>query len=94
MPKFRFRLEAQDDSGHYREGTGVFDSEAEARAYLEQKEQGAAAYRLDTDELKEAEKAAKDAASNGVAAPGNVRAKLALHRQAEPYKLVKLEEVS
>lgn len=113
MPKFAFRLEAQDGSGHYRVGSGVFDSEQEAREHLEQKERQIVDYRLtieQVDELvalalpegddKARVKLAKELVDKGLDADGfrglppRVRAAVATHQQAGPYKLVKLEEVA
>ena len=87
MPKFTFRLEAQDGSGHHRVG-GIFaDSKEEAAALLEDREQAYSLYALDTDELV----ALETDESEGTLARGE-RAKLALHRQELPYVLVSLEE--
>ena len=88
MPLFRFRLEAQDDSSHYRGGTISADNEATARDYLTNKEAAAVAYRLTTEELADAEAKEKD----GLVDAGT-RARLASHRQAKPYKLVSLKAV-
>lgn len=38
MPIFEFRLEAQDDSGHFRSGTGEYESKEIAREFLEGRE--------------------------------------------------------
>lgn len=81
--KFAFRLEAQDGSGHFRQGAIAASSREEAKSWLEQREQEYAFYRLDSDELADAQ------ADPGTAAN---RSRLALHEQAKPYKLVKLEK--
>lgn len=78
---YRFRLEAED--GEFREGAIAADSKEEAKQTLEAREYGFAAFRLSTQELAEAKDSPNTAAS---------RSRLALHNQAKPYKLVKLEK--
>lgn len=46
MPLFRFRLEAQDGSGHIREGTGNYEDEEKAREFLEGRENKFVAFHL------------------------------------------------
>jgi hypothetical protein len=89
MPKFAFRLEDQD-SKHYREGTCVFDSKAEAKAELERREvERCVPYMAEAyDELAQAE---KERGWENLSS--RERAALSLHRQKQPYKLVKLNEV-
>jgi len=53
MPVFRFRLEAQDGSGHYRQGAGEFASKEEATRYLEFREARYVHYRAPLEELTE-----------------------------------------
>lgn len=50
MPRYHFRLEAQDGSGHFRQGTVISPSEEEVRAFLERSEIGKTGYRLTTEE--------------------------------------------
>ncbi len=90
---FRFRLEAQDKSGHYRAGTISADSKEEARAFLEQNEAEYASFTLPDQERTAFEQAEQEAEKTGGRAAADVRSRLALHRQAQPYKLVKLGEV-
>lgn len=102
MPIYEFRLEAQDDSGHFRRGTIEAVDKADAKRTLEEREQVNALYRLDQDELAALE--AKEQAhreqleADGLLTPqtkllaGKERATLALHRQEMPYKLVSLKE--
>ncbi|MDQ5822052.1 MAG: hypothetical protein M3540_11485 [Actinomycetota bacterium] len=82
MPKYRFRLESED--GEFRVGATVADSKADAKDMLESREFGYAGYRLTIAELAEAERE-PDTPQN--------RSRLALHHQAQPYKLVSLEQV-
>jgi hypothetical protein len=49
MPLYRFRLEAQDGSGHFRSGQTEAGSEDEARVQLGLREYRFAAYKLDPD---------------------------------------------
>jgi type II secretory pathway component PulF len=91
MPKFVARLEAQDGSGHYRRSVIMADSKQEARNILEQRETRNAYYRLTTDELSALETKEKKL-KEGERLAGKERSQLTLHRQAEPYKLVSLEE--
>lgn len=91
MPKFVARLEAQDGSGHFRRVTGIFDTEQEFRDLLESRENGYAAYRLDTEELADLE-AREAALEEGQKLSALERSKLALHRQADPYVLVSIDE--
>jgi hypothetical protein len=88
MPRFYARLEAPDGSGEFRFVSITAPSESEARAALERREQGFAAFRLDTEELADCEKQAADAAKEGKLAHPDVRQKLVLHHQAAPYELV------
>lgn len=88
MPRYYARLEATDGSGHFRFISIHSPSEEEARAVLERREQTFAAFRLDTEELAECERLIAEAEAEGKAAPPDVRSKLALHNQAEPYELV------
>lgn len=102
MPIYEFRLEAQDDSGHFRRGTIAAESKDEAKRYLLEREEVSALFRLDTEELAALE--TKEAAhrdeleSKGLLTSqtkflaGKERADLALHRQEHPYKLVSLSE--
>lgn len=102
MPLYEFRLEAQDDSGHFRRGTIEAPSKELASQWLLDREEVNALYRLDQNELADLE--AKEAAhraeleSQGLMTPqtkllgGRARAQLALHRQEKPYKLVKISE--
>lgn len=83
MTTFRFRLEAQDGSREFRTGAIAADSKEEARRALEERENAYVSYRLTTDELAEAK--------DDPGASGN-KARLALHEQAKPYKITKLEE--
>lgn len=102
MPLYEFRLEAQDDSGHFRRGTIDAVDKDEAKRYLLEREEVSALFRLDTVELaalEEKEAAHRDELeAKGLLTPqtkllaGKDRADLALHRQAAPYKLVSLTE--
>jgi hypothetical protein len=49
MPIFRFRLEAQNDSGHYRSGSINADTKEAAQLFLEEMERDRAAYQMPTD---------------------------------------------
>ncbi len=49
---------------------------------------------IDTAELADLKAQAKEAKAAGVAAPPDVRSKLALHEQEEPYKLVELKKAA
>ena len=102
MPLYEFRLEAQDDSGHFRRGTIEAESKDVAKQTLLEREEVSALYRLDQDELAalEAKEAAHraDLEERGELTPqtkllaGKERAQLALHRQEKPYKLASLSE--
>jgi hypothetical protein len=85
MPLYRFRLEGPDG---YRTGTVSAESKDAAKEYLLRKEDRLTEFVLEPDALKAAEAAEK---AEGVT-PANVRADLAMHRQAKPYKLTKLEK--
>lgn len=88
MPRYYARLEAADGSGEFRFVVIHSPSEEEARAALLSRERGFAAFRLTTEELAECEQQKADAEAAGTPVPPDVRAKLALHAQAEPYELV------
>jgi hypothetical protein len=106
MPLYEFRLEAQDGSGHFRQGTIEADTKDVAQATLEMRELEYTLYRLGDDpNWDQAAAEALHGADTLDAAlalpkgekmpahlPPKVRAKLALHRQAKPYKIVKLTE--
>ena len=83
MPKFIARLEAQDDSGHFRRVAIEADSKEQAKDQLERREMEYVLFGLTTDDLAEAEK--------DPGTPRN-RAALALHNQTKPYKLVSVKE--
>jgi len=53
MPIFHFRLEAQDGSGHFRQGSIESESEAHARMVLEERERDNAAFQLDDGRIAE-----------------------------------------
>lgn len=107
---FDFRLEAQDGSGHFRQGRISANDRAEAKRVLEEREAAFAAFELPEERQAEiAEengyesfdaipKVPKMGSSDEERAefrslPVRDRAHVNLHRQAKPYKLVKLEEV-
>ncbi len=102
MKVFEFRLEAQDDSGHFRQGTVEAENKSAATEWLLNREDEYALYRLDTDELSGLESKESDHRASLEAAgtlttqtkllAGRERAMLALHRQEKPYKLVSLSE--
>ena len=83
MPKFIARLEAQDDSGHFRRVALVADSKEEAKDQLERRELEYALFRLDQNELAEAEKDPETSRN---------KANLAIHNQSQPFKIVSLKE--
>lgn len=108
MPLYDYRTEAQDGSGHFRQGTQQADSKEHARLVIEERERDFAAFRLsdehraelleaygaDVDELPQA---APVDASEGEKDAFRVlhvkhRAWVNLHRQEKPYKLVDLKE--
>jgi len=102
MPSYEFRLEAQDESGHFRRGTVEAVSKEEAQRFLLEREEVYALTRLDTEELAELEAKEEahraDLESKGLLdsqtrlLAGKERADLAIHRQEKPYKLVSLKE--
>ncbi len=102
MKVFEFRLEAQDDSGHFRRGTIEAESKEQAKSILLEREEINALYRIEQDELGDLENQEEahraDLESKGLLTPqtkllaGRERAQLALHRQEQPYKLVSLSE--
>lgn len=103
MPVFDVRLEAQDGSGHYRHSAIQAADADEARATLEGREREYEMYRLDTAEIGELEREhgsdviaealeAPKEAKMPAGLPANVRAKLAIHRQSKPYKIVSVKE--
>jgi hypothetical protein len=53
MPLYRFRLEAQDGSGHIRQGTTEADSDVAARNWLELRELQFATFTLDDGRIAE-----------------------------------------
>jgi hypothetical protein len=107
MPLYQFRLEAQDGSGHFRQGTIAASSKEEAKLVLEERERDFAAFTLDDERVAELLqthgadsldalpkaaplKATEEEKAEFRALPVRDRAHLNLHRQAKPYKLVKL----
>ncbi len=87
MPRYTAHFEAADGSGHFRRVVIFSDSEEEARAVLERREQGRADFRLSKDEFGELEKREKAAERESLTLDRDAKFKLALHRQEKPYKL-------
>jgi hypothetical protein len=98
MPKFKVRLESPDqmrDNGepHFRVTSLVADDEAAVRRAVERMEYRKAMYELPAGDLKDAEKAEKQAASENRRADAQTRMRLAIHRQEKPYEVVSVEEI-
>ena len=53
MPTFRFRLEAQDGSGHFRSGTTEAETRDAAKSFLEEREAQFVAFTLDDERAAE-----------------------------------------
>ncbi len=88
MPKYRVRLE--DGGGEFRLTSLVADDEDAARAACERMEFKRAAYQLPPETLAEMEIEEVDPDTQTT---GQTRWALVVHRQAEPYKVVSVEEV-
>lgn len=94
MKLFRVRLEAQDDSGHYRETDIQAPDTDTAQAWCEQHERKLAAFTLSDAEVQKLEKLEQKPGHPrlGQLAGAN-RAHLIAHRQQEPYKVVSVKEL-
>lgn len=90
---------------HFREVRLSADDEAAAVARCEQKERELAAHRYPDDDEAARERGEEEAdvtrwerikadcEAAGEPVPKNIRARLAVHRQTEPYRVVSVEEV-
>jgi hypothetical protein len=95
MPRFRVRLE-DPNSDEFRVIVIHSDDEAAARVAIERRERKFAEFELDPDGLADAKRLVK----NGGVVDGkhdrrglaDAKAHLGIHGQAEPYKIVSLEE--
>lgn len=102
---FRFRLEAPDESGHFRQGTIDAESREAAEAFLMEREARFVAFSLPADRVADlADKdgnlptpAPRDADESEKAAFRSLhvrtRAHLVAHHQSAPYVLVELEAI-
>ena len=94
MPIYRFHLEAQDDSGHFRRGTIDAESREAAEAFLMEREAKLVAFRLPVEPpAPPPVDASEDDKREFRGIPTRDRAHAAIHHQTEPYALVALEEV-
>ena len=93
---YRFRLEAQDGSGHFRRGTIDAESREEAEVFLLDREHRLVAFRLpdaDVPVPPPPVDASEDEKREFRGIKTKDRAHAAIHHQSEPYELVELEEM-
>lgn len=82
MARYLIRLTQGE---HHRTHEIVAESEAQARAFVEQNERSIVDFRLTTDEL--------DAATAEAQRRGRPRFELVAHNQTEPYEIVSVQEI-
>jgi hypothetical protein len=91
MPKFIVILRAANGTDYRRVAT-VADTKKDVELRMQAQEFNHALYRLDQNELADLERRETAAQEAGAVLPPADRAKLALHRQEEPYTIESIKE--